>query len=92
VKLVQVLHHSEEKDSSLWMLGVGDQVVHNEGVYNSEEGLLNVPKRIEMASNRDRVLGGEDRVGRIRFHESAIKVWLEVLSRCRYGTHSRVPG
>ena len=73
------------------MFSVSDEVVHNEGMHQTKECLLNVTERIEMPTDRNGVVGGEDGVGCIRFHKPEIKAQLKS-SKKNLVTHSRVPG
>jgi hypothetical protein len=70
-KFVHVLEHSQKKDPCFWVFSVRHKTVHHKGMYEAEERLLNITKRIEMPTNSDGVFGGEDGVGRIRFHHTA---------------------
>jgi len=72
VKFVQILQHPQKKDPRSRMLSVHDKVVHDEGMYEAKESLLDITKRIEMPTNRDGVIGSEYGVGCIWFHDTAV--------------------
>lgn len=59
------------------MFSVGDEVIHHESMDQAKERLLDVRKRIEMATDCNRVVSGEDGMGCIGFHEPEITYQLQ---------------
>jgi hypothetical protein len=55
------------------MFSVRDKAVHHEGMYQTKECLLDITERIEMPTERNGVVDGENGVGCIRFHKPEIK-------------------
>jgi hypothetical protein len=54
------------------MFSVSDKVIHNEGMDQVKERLLDVTERIKTPTDRNRVVSGEDGMGCIGFHEPEI--------------------
>ena len=51
------------------MFGVRDEGVQDEGMHETENGLLYIRKRKEMSTNGNGVFSGENRMRCVRFHD-----------------------